>query len=186
AWWCSSPPGRWTARRAGSAAPPGAACWCFPPSCPAGGRCWRSPAAMATSPPGPGRPPRWPPREARGGERRGASAARARRARGPVAAHAARGAAAGAGPDGLGAGGAEPWLRIIMPLGGTLLMTVAALLAFWPRRDRIGRPYFALLALVVLYVVPAIALIFTAEFLRGALLTLLVVAFLRVDKLKVR
>jgi protein-glutamine gamma-glutamyltransferase len=82
--------------------------------------------------------------------------------------------------------GVEPWIRIVMPLGGTVLMTLAALLAFWPRQDRLGRPFAALIALVVLYVVPAVALIFTVEFLRGAVLAVLVVAFLRVDKLKVR
>jgi protein-glutamine gamma-glutamyltransferase len=82
--------------------------------------------------------------------------------------------------------GVEPWIRTVMPLGGTVLMTVAALLAFWPRRERLGYPFAALLALVVLYVVPAVALDFTVEFLRGALLAVLVVAFLRVDKLRVR
>jgi hypothetical protein len=82
--------------------------------------------------------------------------------------------------------GVEPWIRIVIPLGGTMLMTLAALLAFWPRRERLGRPGAALIALVVLYVVPAIALDFTVEFLRGALLALLVVLFLRVDKLRVR
>jgi len=82
--------------------------------------------------------------------------------------------------------GTEPWIRTVIPLGGTVLMTLAALLAFWPRRERLGHPYVALIALVVLYVVPAIALDFTAEFLRGALLALLVVAFVRVDKLRLR
>jgi hypothetical protein len=82
--------------------------------------------------------------------------------------------------------GVEPWIRIVIPLGGVVLMTAAALLAFWPRRARLGWPGAALLLLVVLYVVPAVALVFTVEFMRGAVLAVLVVAFLRIDKLRVR
>ena len=50
-----------------------------------------------------------------------------------------------------------------IPLGGTVLLTLAALLAFWPRRERLGLPGAALIALVALYVVPAVALDFTAR-----------------------
>jgi transglutaminase-like putative cysteine protease len=82
--------------------------------------------------------------------------------------------------------GVEPWIRVVIPLGGTVLMALAALAAFWPRRKRLGRPGLALLPLVVLYAVPAVALDFTVEFLRGALLALLVIALLRVDRLRVR
>ena len=53
-----------------------------------------------------------------------------------------------------------------------MLIRPAALLAFWPRRGRTGFPVAALLALVTLYVVPAVALDFDGEFLRGALLAL--------------
>ena len=53
-------------------------------------------------------------------------------------------------------------------------------------RPSTGFPAAALLALVVLYVVPAVALDFTDEFLRGAVLALLVVAFLRLEKLRRR
>jgi transglutaminase-like putative cysteine protease len=79
--------------------------------------------------------------------------------------------------------GVEEWLRIVIPLGGTVLLVAAALLAFWPRRDRLGFRGPALALLVALYAVPAIALDFTAEFLRGALLALLVLAFLRLERL---
>jgi hypothetical protein len=82
--------------------------------------------------------------------------------------------------------GVEEWIRIVIPLGGTVLMTAAALLAFWPRRERFGWPGAALALLVVLYVVPAVALVFTIEFLRGAVLAILVLAFLRAEKLRLR
>ncbi|MEA2291078.1 MAG: protein-glutamine gamma-glutamyltransferase [Solirubrobacteraceae bacterium] len=82
--------------------------------------------------------------------------------------------------------GVEPWIRIVMPLGGTMLVAVAALLAFWPRRERLGWTGAALLALVVLYAVPAVAMDFTVEFLRGGILAVLVLAFLRLEKLRSR
>ena len=82
--------------------------------------------------------------------------------------------------------GLDEWVRIVIGAGGTLLAVVAALLAFWPRRGRTGFPAAALLALVTLYVVPAVVLDFEGEFLRGALLALLMVAFLRLEKLRVR
>ncbi len=82
--------------------------------------------------------------------------------------------------------GLDEWVRMVIGTGGTLLAVVAALLAFWPRRGRTGFPVAALLALVTLYAVPAVVLDFEGEFLRGALLALLMVAFLRVEKLRVR
>ena len=82
--------------------------------------------------------------------------------------------------------GLDEWVRTVLGAGGTLLAVVAALLAFWPRRGRTGFPAAALLALVTLYAVPAVVLDFEGEFLRGALLALLMVAFLRLEKLRVR
>jgi transglutaminase-like putative cysteine protease len=83
--------------------------------------------------------------------------------------------------------GLDEWVRIVIGSGGTLLAVVAALLAFWPRRGgRTGFPVAALLALVTLYVVPAVVLDFELEFLRGALLALLLLGFLRLEKLRVR
>ena len=32
--------------------------------------------------------------------------------------------------------GVDEWIRIVIPLGGTVLVTAAAILAFWPRRNR--------------------------------------------------
>jgi hypothetical protein len=80
--------------------------------------------------------------------------------------------------------GIDEWTRIVIPLGGTVLVALAALVAFWPRRGVTGFPFAALVLLVGLYAVPAVALDFEGEFLRGALLTLLVIAFLRLERLR--
>jgi len=81
--------------------------------------------------------------------------------------------------------GIDEWTRFVITLGGTLLTALAALLAFWPRRaPRTGFPLAALLLLVTLYAVPAVALDFEGEFLRGALLAVLVLAFLRLERLR--
>jgi len=81
--------------------------------------------------------------------------------------------------------GVDEWIRTVIPLGGTVLVTAAGVAAFWPRRSRIGFPGLALTLLVALYVVPAVSLDFENEFLRGAALALLVLAFLRLEKLRV-
>ena len=81
--------------------------------------------------------------------------------------------------------GVDAWTRTVIPLGGTVLVGVAGAVAFWPRRRRIGFPAVALGLLVALYAIPAVALDFENEFLRGAALALLVVAFLRLEKLRV-
>jgi transglutaminase-like putative cysteine protease len=82
--------------------------------------------------------------------------------------------------------GVDVWTRTVIPLGGTVLVTLAAALAFWPRRNgRTGFPGIALFLLVALYAIPAVALDFENEFLRGAALALLVLAFLRLEKLRV-
>jgi MYXO-CTERM domain-containing protein len=80
--------------------------------------------------------------------------------------------------------GIDPWVRFVIPLGGSALVLVAAVLAFWPRRGGLGYPGPALLALILLYVTPVVALDFHTEFLRGAVFTLLMVAFLRLEKLR--
>ena len=82
--------------------------------------------------------------------------------------------------------GVDEWTRIVIPLGGTALCVFAALLAFWPRRGGLGFPGPALVLLVSLYAVPAVALDFGAEYLRGVVLTVLVIGFLRLEKLRRR
>ena len=80
--------------------------------------------------------------------------------------------------------GLDEWTRIVIALGGTCWS--------WPPRcSRSGRaaagmgfPLAALVLLVALYAVPTVALDFQREFLRGALLALLVLAFLRLEKLR--
>jgi transglutaminase-like putative cysteine protease len=82
--------------------------------------------------------------------------------------------------------GIDPWVRLVIPLGGSALVLLAALLAFWPRRGVLGHPLAALVALIVLYVTPVVALDFKTEFLRGAVFTLLMLAFLRLEKLRMQ
>jgi transglutaminase-like putative cysteine protease len=81
--------------------------------------------------------------------------------------------------------GVDEWTRIVIGLGGTVLLAAAAVVAFWPRRRGTGYPAVALGLLVALYAIPAVALDFENEFLRGAALALLVVAFLRLEKLRI-
>jgi transglutaminase-like putative cysteine protease len=81
--------------------------------------------------------------------------------------------------------GLDEWVRTVLALGGSALVLVAALLAFWPRsRGRLGFPGAALLVLTALFAVPIISLDFAIEFLRGAVFTVLMVAFLRLEKLR--
>ncbi len=80
--------------------------------------------------------------------------------------------------------GVDEWTRTTIGVGGTVLTTLAALVAFWPRGRRTGYVIPALVLLVALYAVPAVALDFENEFLRGAALALLVVAFLALERLR--
>ena len=65
----------------------------------------------------------------------------------------------------------------MIPLGGTMLTVLAALRrVLAAARRATGFPFAALVLLVTLYAVPAVALDFEGEFLRGALLALLVLA----------
>jgi protein-glutamine gamma-glutamyltransferase len=81
--------------------------------------------------------------------------------------------------------GLDDWVRTVLPLGASALVLLAALLAFWPRkRGKLGFPGLSLLVLTALFVVPIVALDFTNEFLRGAAFAVLVVAFLRLEKLR--
>ena len=81
--------------------------------------------------------------------------------------------------------GLDEWTRIVLGVGGTVLAVAAALAAFWPRRKGLGLRNVALVLLVTLYAVPAVSLDREAEFLGGALLAVLVVAFLRLERLRI-
>ena len=81
--------------------------------------------------------------------------------------------------------GLDGWVRTVLALGGSALVLLAAVLAFWPRsKGRLGFPAAALLVLTALFAVPIISLDFTFEFVRGAAFTVLMVAFLRLEKLR--
>jgi transglutaminase-like putative cysteine protease len=80
--------------------------------------------------------------------------------------------------------GVDETIRLVIGIGGTLLVCAAALVAFWPRRRGTGYPAVALGLLVALYAIPVVVRSFENEFLRGAALALLVVAFLRLEKLR--
>ena len=81
--------------------------------------------------------------------------------------------------------GLDEWTRVVIALGGTVLAVGAAVVAFWPRRRELGWRNVSLVLLVTLYAVPAVALDLSAEFLSGALLALLVVAYLRLERLRI-
>jgi transglutaminase-like putative cysteine protease len=81
--------------------------------------------------------------------------------------------------------GVDEATMLALGVGGTVLAVAAAVLAFWPRGERTGYRTAALLLLVALYAVPAIVLDFEGEFVRGAILALLVLAFLRLERLPV-
>jgi len=81
--------------------------------------------------------------------------------------------------------GLDEWTRVVISTGGTALAVVAALAAFWPRPHTLGVRYVALVLLMTVYAVPAVALNLSAEFLSGALLSVLVVAYLRLERLRV-
>jgi protein-glutamine gamma-glutamyltransferase len=82
--------------------------------------------------------------------------------------------------------GTDEWTRVVLGAGGTALIGAATALALWPRRTRVGFPLAALVLLVALAVVPAVVLAFDGEFLLGALLSVLVLGFLRLEKLRRR
>ena len=157
-------------RRRVGAARAARACW-PPPGCAACSGGWRSPAPCSSRSPSRSWPPacppsccgpatgtRWPP------------ASSAASARCPERACPTAGSTTGRGSSSRSAARCSPCSR--------------RLTAFWPRRATTGFPFAALVLLVTLYAVPAVALDFDGEFLRGALLAVLVLAFLRLERLR--
>src|SRR5688572_13735703 len=84
--------------------------------------------------------------------------------------------------------GADPWPRVVLELLGAALVMVAALLAFWPRREGEGRgyPFLALSALLIVAAAPVVSLGGTRPLLLGALLAALTVCFLWLERLPLR
>jgi transglutaminase-like putative cysteine protease len=82
--------------------------------------------------------------------------------------------------------GADTWPRAVLELLGAELCVLAALLAFWPRGDTRGYPFFALAVLLVLAIAPVVSIGGPQTLLLGALLATLTVCFLWLERLPLR
>jgi transglutaminase-like putative cysteine protease len=81
--------------------------------------------------------------------------------------------------------GAEEWTRVVIMLGGGLLVALGALLAFTPRRGaKLGFPVAAALVLGTLYLVPVMQHEGEHPFAGGAAFALLVVLFLWLERIE--
>ncbi|MDX6677088.1 MAG: protein-glutamine gamma-glutamyltransferase, partial [Solirubrobacteraceae bacterium] len=81
--------------------------------------------------------------------------------------------------------GVEEWTRTVIVLGGGLLIGLAALLAFAPRRaGRLGFPVAAAVALGTLYLVPVMQRAGEHPFLGGATFALLMALFLWLERVE--
>ena len=81
--------------------------------------------------------------------------------------------------------GLDDWVRIAILSGGTALVGLAALLAFWPRRGGgLGSPIPAAVALGVLYAVPIIEHGPDSPWFGGAVFAILLLAFLWLERLR--
>ena len=84
-------------------------------------------------------------------------------------------------------GGADPWPRAALEIGGALLLVLSAQLACWPRGDGArGYPFLALVGLLVLVVSPVVSLGGTRPLLLGAAIAALTVCFLWLERLPLR
>ena len=82
--------------------------------------------------------------------------------------------------------GVDPWPDVTLRLGGALLVTLAAVLAAWPREEGRGFPFFALAALLVLVATPVTAIGTPRSLVLGAALAALTVCFLWLERLPLR
>jgi transglutaminase-like putative cysteine protease len=81
--------------------------------------------------------------------------------------------------------GIDDWVRISILSGGTALLTLAALLAFWPRRTgERGYPLAAAVALTTLYAVPIIEHGPDSPYLSGMVFCVLLAAFLWLERVR--
>jgi transglutaminase-like putative cysteine protease len=81
--------------------------------------------------------------------------------------------------------GVDEWTRTVLVLGGTALVALAALLAFVPRRGgAFGFPLAAAIALTTLYLVPVMQRDAPNQFWSGAVFTVLLLAFLRLERIE--
>jgi protein-glutamine gamma-glutamyltransferase len=83
--------------------------------------------------------------------------------------------------------GSDPWSRAALEIGGAVLLTLSAQLAFWPRGGSArGYPFLALIGLLVLVVSPVVSLGGTRPLLLGAAIAALTVCFLWLERLPLR
>jgi transglutaminase-like putative cysteine protease len=82
--------------------------------------------------------------------------------------------------------GADPWPGVTLALSGALLVTIAALIAFWPRGRRQGSPLGALIVLLTLVVTPVAALPGQPRPALGLAAAALTACFLFLERLPVR
>jgi protein-glutamine gamma-glutamyltransferase len=81
--------------------------------------------------------------------------------------------------------GVDEWVQIAILSGGTALLALAALLAFWPRRSAtLGSPLAAAVALTTLYAVPIIEHSPGSPYVDGTVFCLLLAAFLWLERLR--
>lgn len=79
--------------------------------------------------------------------------------------------------------GEDAWVPVVILLGAPILLGSAALLACWPRRaGRYGWPFAAAVPLAAVVAVPAVQQPGTAPLLEGAVLAVLLVVFLGLDR----
>ena len=81
--------------------------------------------------------------------------------------------------------GLDPWVRTTILSGAGALLIIASALAFWPRATP-ASPTGAAVALGVIYGVPAVERNFAHPFLSGAILAILLTAFLWGERLERR
>ena len=82
--------------------------------------------------------------------------------------------------------GPDPWPASTLQVGGSLLLTVAALVACWPRAHTRGYPFLARMALLVAVVSPVVSLGGARPLLLGAAIAALTVCFLWMERLPLR
>jgi transglutaminase-like putative cysteine protease len=81
--------------------------------------------------------------------------------------------------------GLDEWVQIAILSGGTALLALAALLAFWPRRSgAFGHPLAAAVALATLYAVPIIEHSPDSPYVGGTVFCILLAAFLWLERLR--
>ena len=82
--------------------------------------------------------------------------------------------------------GTDAWPRVTLELTGSLLLTMSALIACWPRPHTRGYPFLALAALLVMVVSPVVSLGGARPLLLGLAIAALTVCFLWLERLPLR